>query len=123
MVGELFVHVLMLLANFYFSLLTHMTDNQVTGCTHRPHVYSSSSQGAIQFCGDAIAGDVIFECNVGDDCPNSDISIWYRITLSPNETDRKQTHAALNTESSGHACTCGGSLSLGNIRLHFQLFP
>ena len=34
MVGELFVHVLMLLANFYFSLLTHMTDNQVTGCTH-----------------------------------------------------------------------------------------
>ena len=125
MVEELFAHVLIFLL-VSTSLYSHMMQDQVTGSTHNHHTYIlllHLSQGAAQYCEDAVAGDIIFECDDGDGCPNSDISIWYRITRSPNETDRKQTHAALNTESSSHACTCGGSLSLSNIRLHFQLLP
>ena len=123
MVEELFAHVLIFLL-LSTSLYSHMTQDQVTGCTHIHHTYIvllHLFQGARRYCADAIAGDVIFECDDGDGCPNSDISIWYRITLSPNEPDRKQTHAALNTEGSSHACTCGGNLPLGNIQLHFQL--
>ena len=65
----------------------------------RLHIYTTCvfffiPQGGARFCGDAVAGDVIFECNDGDGCPNLDISIWYRITLSPNDPDRKQTQCS-----------------------------
>ena len=58
------------------------------------HMFSCSYiQGLAMYCDDAVDGTVTFRCDDGDGCPNSDIPIWYRITFSPTDPNRKPTHS------------------------------